>query len=148
MRIGIVAGKFDPILEGHVRHIMKASRLCDYLLVVTHRDDIVAKVSEKKFCAVPLDIRVLLLHGLLLACNISGKVLEGIDEDGTMVSMLQKIRAMYPHEQISYIKGGDRTPDNMDSNEVEICETVKIKIEYGVGYLLSSSSKTMARINK
>ena len=96
----------------------------------------------------PLDIRVLLLHGLLLACNISGKVLEGIDEDGTMVSMLQKIRAMYPHEQISYIKGGNRTPDNMDSNEVEICETVKIKIEYGVGYLLSSSSKTMARINK
>ena len=146
MRVGIVAGKFDPIMEGHVQHIMKASRLCDYLIIVTQKDDIIARVSEKKFCAVPLDIRILLLRGLLLSCNISGGVLVGIDEDGTMVKMLQKIRAVYPHEPISYIKGGDRTPDNMDANEVATCETLKIKVVYGVGDLLSSSSKVMAKI--
>jgi cytidyltransferase-like protein len=148
MRIGIVAGKFDPIMEGHVSHIMKASRLCDYLIIVTHKDDIVARVSEKKFCAVPLDTRILLLRGLLMACNIGGGVLVGIDEDGTMVKMLRKIRAVYPHEPISYIKGGDRTPNNMDSREIATCETLKIKVEYGVGDLLSSSSKTMMKLNE
>jgi cytidyltransferase-like protein len=49
MIIGIVAGKFDPILAGHVQSIIKAARLCDYLIVVTHFDDIVAKTSKKGF---------------------------------------------------------------------------------------------------
>lgn len=148
MRIGIVAGKFDPILDGHVQHILKASKLCDHLIIVTHSDEVVARVSEKGFCAVPLDTRSLLLLGILMVASISGEVMVGCDEDGTMVKTLPRIFESYLGTRIIYIKGGDRTPLTMNKDEVKICEELGIKIKYGVGDLLSSSSKTMARINE
>jgi cytidyltransferase-like protein len=148
MRIGIVAGKFDPILDGHVQHIIKASKLCDFIIVVTHKDEIVARVSEKGFCAVPLETRRILLRGILLDQEIDGAVITGIDEDGTMVKTLTWLRKFHNIEEIVYIKGGDRTILTMNKDEIKVCKELDIKIQYGVGDLLSSSSKTMARINE
>jgi cytidyltransferase-like protein len=148
MRIGIVAGKFDPILDGHVQHIIKASKLCDFMIVVTHKDEIVARVSEKGFCAVPLKTRCILLRGILLDQAIDGDVVIGDDEDGTMVKTLTWLRTFHVNDELSYIKGGDRTPLTMNKDEIKICKSLGIEIQYGVGDLLSSSSKTMARINE
>jgi len=148
MRIVVVAGKFDFIHAGHVDSIIKASKLGDYLIIVTHRDDIVAKCSDKGFCAVPLEVRCMLLRGLIKEIGVQGMVIVGRDEDGTVCNTLEFIRDNYPKDQIVFAKGGDRTLDRMNTDEIVVCRVLNIKIQYGVGDLLGSSSKMMARISK
>jgi len=40
------------------------------------------------------------------------------------------LRKVKPH---IFAKGGDRTPENMPTSEVELCKRLGIKIIYGVG---------------
>jgi cytidyltransferase-like protein len=146
MRIAVVAGKFDLLHSGHIDHITKASKYGEYLLIVTHLDSIVAKTSGKGFCAVPLCYRMILLNGILLHFNISGRVVVGKDEDGSVIQTLGYIRSIYPNDTINYCKGGDRVPSNMNQDEVEACQRLGIELVYGVGDLLGSSSKFVDRI--
>ncbi len=140
-RIVAVAGKFDPILEGHVEHILKASELGDYLYIITHSDETVARYSDKGFCATPLWVREALLEGLVLHYHIQGCVISAFrDNDGTVTETLKYLRPDI------FAKGGDRTPDNMPQKELIVCHQLGIQIVYGIGRLLSSSSKIMARI--
>jgi cytidyltransferase-like protein len=141
VKISIVAGKFDPIHAGHIDSIIKASKLGDYLVVVTHRDNIVAKTSDKKFCAVPLYYRMILLRGILLDQKIKGDVVIGVDENGTVVNTLKRLRKFYCNGDLVYAKGGDRTIFNMNNDEIELCRELEICIQYGIGDLLNSSSK-------
>jgi cytidyltransferase-like protein len=45
MKIAI-AGKFDPVHEGHIDHIVKAAKLGDYLYIITHTDHVVVSHSS------------------------------------------------------------------------------------------------------
>ncbi len=137
-----ICGKFDPIHNGHIDHIMKASKLGDYLLIITHTDDKVAQTSAKGICAVPLWARKLLLEGLMLRLGIDGEVVLSIDEDGTVTETVKKYR---PNK---LAKGGDRIPTNMPEKEVNACKEVGCEIVYGVGDLLNSSSKIVRQGNE
>ncbi|MFC1872256.1 adenylyltransferase/cytidyltransferase family protein [Chloroflexota bacterium] len=128
-----VCGKFDPLHNGHVDHIIKASKLGDTLLVITGDDDIVA--MGKGVCYIPLSYRILILEGLLLRLGIEGSVVVSIDKDGTATETIRK----YKPDILA--KGGDRTESNMPRNEVEACKVVGCKIVYGIGDLLNSSSR-------
>ncbi|MFC1945199.1 adenylyltransferase/cytidyltransferase family protein [Chloroflexota bacterium] len=128
-----VCGKFDPLHNGHIDHIIKASKLGDALLVITGDDDIVA--MGKGVCYIPLSYRILILEGLLLRLCIEGSVVVSIDKDGTATETIRK----YKPDILA--KGGDRTENNMPRNEVEACKDVGCKIVYGIGDLLNSSSR-------
>ena len=128
----MIAGKFDPIHDGHIDHILKASALGDYLIVTTHTDDIVRKLKGR--CEVPLWARMVLLKGILSLYHISGEVRLSIDEDGKSVRTLEML-----HPEV-FAKGGDRTPDNMPAEELEVCGRLGIKVIYGVGEPLNKSS--------
>ena len=128
MRTTVVAGKFDPFHEGHLDHIVKASKLCDYLFVVTHKD-------ESINASIPLYVRKIIITGVLLVHGIPGQVMTSMDTDGKVVKTLE---ALVPD---IFAKGGDRTPDNMPQEEIDICEKMGIEIVYGVGDLLNSSTK-------
>lgn len=135
-RVVLVAGKFDPVHEGHLEHIIEASKLGGYLIVVTHRDEVVARVSKKGKCAVPLWARRAILRGLLMYFNIKGAVAISVDDDGTVAKTLEK------HHPDIFAKGGDRKDDScMPTNELEVCTRLGIQIVYGVGRLLNSSSE-------
>ena len=129
-----VSGKFDPVHNGHIEHIIKASKFGDYLVIITHIDSIVAETSLKGYCAVPLKARKLLLEGLLLVLKINGEVVVSIDEDGTTTETLRKLKPDI------LAKGGDRISTNMPENEVSACKEIGCEIVYGVGDLLNSSS--------
>lgn len=126
-----IAGKFDPLHEGHIDHIKKASKLGDCLIAITHRDEIVAKHSKKGLCYKPLVERMVALYEYP---EIDMVIIAGNDKDGTVTNALRTIKPDI------FAKGGDRTPDNMPAGEIKVCEELGIKIVYGVGDLLNSSS--------
>lgn len=133
----MIAGKFDPIHDGHIVHLLEAAKLGDFLVVVTHTDDVVESNSKKGYCAVPLWARVVLLRGVLLYFGIQGEVrtAEPYDIDGTVTNSLLIIRPDI------FAKGGDRTLQNMPPTELEICRLQNIEIRYGIGEQLNSSSE-------
>lgn len=134
----VVAGKFDPLLRGHLDHIQKARALGDRLVVITHPDSVVAEARRKEGkiakCLIPLEDRVAVLQNLKWVDD----VVVSIDGDGGSDKTLEMLRPDV------FAKGGDRTPDNMPRDEVEVCERLGIKIVYGVGDLLTSSSAVVA----
>jgi cytidyltransferase-like protein len=133
-----VAGKFDPVHEGHIDHIVKAASLGDYLYIITHEDHVVASVSGKGFCAVPLKARLSILEAIMRYHGIKGEVVVANSPDGTCANTLERIRPNI------FAKGGDRSAGNMPPNEIEVCDQIGCRIVYGAGDLLNSSSKIMA----
>lgn len=134
-------GKFDPLHEGHVNHIIQASKLGDYMIIITHPDYIVAKFSKKGRCYIPLATRKLLLEGLMMRLGINGSVVVSIDTDGSVVNTLR----MYGPDV--FVRGGDRTPDNMPKSEIDCCKEIGCEIVYGVGDVLNSSSGIVKSID-
>ena len=133
-----VAGKFDPVHAGHIDHIVKASKLGDYLYIITHTDQVVAAHSSKGFCAVPLKARIATLEGIMNYHGIKGEVVMADSPDGTCADMLRKIKPDF------FAKGGDRVEGNLPQNELDVCKEIGCRIVYGIGDLLNSSSKIMA----
>ena len=129
----MVSGKFDPPHDGHIDHIVKASKLGDYLIIITHTDKVIKEL--KGYCNIPLWARVVLLKGILLNYNIKGDVLISLDTDGLSA------RSLIAYRPNVYAKGGDRTPLTMPTAEIEACKQIRCKIVYGCGDLLNSSSK-------
>lgn len=135
----MVAGKFDPPHDGHIEHILKASALGDRLVIITHTDEVLDRIKPKGH-QVALWARMALLRGILELYNINGEVRLSIDDDGTVTKTLR-----FFHPGI-FAKGGDRTPNNMPSEEVEACKDIGCRIVYGIGTQFNSSSKI--EINK
>ena len=136
-----IAGKFDPIHEGHLDHIHKAYALGDYLIIITHPDDIVAKTSKKGVCLQTLFVRRTLLKGILKLLGGKGKVVVAwSDIDGTVAKTLEI------YKPTIFAKGGDRVPGNLPQNEIDICQKYGIEIRYGIGDLLGSSSDMCLKV--
>jgi cytidyltransferase-like protein len=148
MKIGIVSGKYDPLLDGHISNIYKASKLCDYLIIITHQDYIIERVSKKKFNATSLRTRCDLLKGLILLYKDgNGEVMVGNSLNGESAECLQIIRKKFPDDDLVYCKGGDRVdPTKMALSELKVCLDLNITILYGIGELLSSSTSMMLRM--
>jgi len=134
-----IAGKFDPVHEGHIDHILKATKLGDYLLIITHNDESVAKFSKKGKCAVALWARKMILEGIIAVNNIRGRVVVA-EENGDSTNSPICAGTLRKYKPNIFAKGGDRTPDNMPKEEIEVCKEIGCRIVYGTGDLLNSSS--------
>ncbi len=131
--IGLIAGDFGRLHDGHLDHIIKASMLCDFLYIITHTD---RSIEERKgYKPIPLWARMCYLTGILKLLRKNGDVLLSYDHDGTIANTLRVLR---PDR---LIKGGDRTPDNMPITELNVCAELKIEIIYGIGDILNESRK-------
>ena len=135
-----VAGKFDPLLRGHLDHIKKAKALGDYLVVITHPDDVVVKArlreGKKGICVIPLADRIAVLESLKWV----DEVVVSVDGNGECAETLRLIRPQI------FAKGGDRTDDSrMPSGELTVCKEIGCEVRYGIGELLTSSSETIQK---
>lgn len=117
------AGKFDPLHDGHRSHIEEAAKLGDWLIVITHPDEVV-EVSAKGYCYQPLAERITALRRELPCID---EIVVAEDEGGTVARTLERIRPDI------FAKGGDRTPDNMPECEISTCKAIGCRIVYGVG---------------
>lgn len=131
-----VAGGFDPLHIGHIRHIEAASNLGGRLIVIvsTDRD----MIRKKGYEFLPFEERMEIIKALKWV----DEVIPSIDADGTVAKTLKVIKPDI------FAKGGERTEDNMPENEIQACKEIGCKIVYGVGEQLQSSSGLVDRIVK
>ena len=136
--VGLVAGDFGIIHQGHIDHIIKAYMLADWLIIATHPDE---GIKERKgYIPIPLWARMMILKGLLNILGGQGQVVLAKDKDGGCVKTLRHYRPTF------FIKGGEYNKDNLPKNEIEVCEELGIQIIYGVGERLSESRKLVKEL--
>ena len=120
-----VSGGFDPIHKGHICYIEEALRLGDELLVILTRDDQLEMKNGKY--ATDYEERELILRWGLRGCGKPFEIVKNIDKT------IKAYESLLYYKPDIFAKGGDRTPDNMPSEEIEACNTICCKLVYNVG---------------
>lgn len=139
-RIIAISGHFDPFHEGHLDHMIKASMLGDFLVVIVNTDAAIIRKRTKN--AVPGKVnsniywRMELIRTLMKGLGIRGMVVPAIDQDETVAASLE-----YYHPHV-FAKGGDRSLANnpIPDREILTCHKLGIEIAYGIGGKMNSSS--------
>lgn len=145
-KIVAISGHFDPFHEGHLDHMLKASMLGEFLIIIVNTDQ--AIINKRTKDGVPGKInstlfwRMEMIRLKMIGLQIRGMVVPSVDDDESVAKSLE-----YYHPHI-FAKGGDRslTHDPIPDKEVLACHKLGIEIVYGVGGKLNSSS--MMKVNK
>ncbi len=121
MKTVAISGGFDPLHIGHVRHINEARKLGDKLTVILTRDD--QLIRKKGYVFMVYEARKEILE------NVVGvdEVVENVDREITSNESLE-----YYKPDI-FAKGGDRVPETMPPEEIDVCDRINCKIEYDIG---------------
>jgi cytidyltransferase-like protein len=137
-RVVAVAGGFDPLHIGHIRHIVSAKSLGDFLVVILARDD--QLISKKGYAFMPAEERKEILENI----GAVGGVILSIDPD---LGCSRTLRLIKPD---IFAKGGDRVPATMPVEEIDTCREIGCKITYdiGGGKIQSSSSLVSEAMSK
>ena len=131
MKKVLIAGYFDPLHEGHLDHIVKASELGDYLVIVTHTDECTERVKGRRFTIA--SFRRFILESIIDKLGIRGEVI--VTNKADVADVIEQVSPDI------FAKGRDRMPSNMPGSELQACDNVGCKIIYGIGAVLNSSSR-------
>jgi cytidyltransferase-like protein len=115
MKIVVVSGGFDPIHSGHIEYFKAAKLLGDKLIVAVNSDQWLINKKGKFFMSWEA-------KGLMIISNL--KVVDEVidfedDEDGSCALGLEKIKNLYPNDEIIFCNGGDRKEDNIPEMKVQ-----------------------------
>ena len=113
MKIIVVSGGFDPIHSGHIAYLKSAKELGDKLVVALNSDDWLIKKKGKFF--MPFKERKIIIEHLSFVDLVIGFK---DDEMGSAINALQKVKEMYPNDDISFANGGDRNKQNIPEMSV------------------------------
>ncbi len=122
-------GGFDPVHKGHIRLLKEAKKLGTKLIVILNSDEQLKKKKGKTFYPSQAERKE-----ILESIRYVDEVI--IDPD-TNVTCEKALRLIHPD---IYAKGGDRTPENMAREEIDVCIELGIRIVYGVGGAKEQSS--------
>jgi|TARA_R110000824_G_scaffold37982_1_gene116410 cytidyltransferase-like protein len=127
MTVIVLSGYFNPIHPGHISMILEAKEYAEKLIVIVNSDEQVKRKGSLPF----LDewARCEIVR------NIKGvdETLLAIDDDGTVVKSLERIKLDHRDHKIFFGNGGDRSPHSSAIPEVKFCEANGIVLIYGVG---------------
>lgn len=131
-----VSGYFNPLHVGHLEMMEKAKKLGDYLIAIVNNDHQVKLKGSVPFLNQADRAKI------VGAIRWVDKVFISIDRDKTQRKSLARIKPDI------FANGGDRKPDSDPIPEVGVCHRHKIKIVYGLGKKIRSSSILIARASK
>jgi cytidyltransferase-like protein len=121
--IPVVSGGFDPVHSGHLQLIQNAAQQFGHsVIVLLNSDDWLARKKGKPF--LPFSER----YAIMSALKHVHAVIGFDDSDNTACDGLAVATAMYPHDQLVFCNGGDRTQENIPEMQVE-----GIQFAFGIG---------------
>jgi cytidyltransferase-like protein len=132
MKISIVSGGFDPIHSGHIAYFKSAKEIGDKLIVLLNSDQWLINKKNKFF--MPFLERKTIIENLsMVDC-----VYDFEDDDQGSCSLgLEKIKKMFPNDEIIFCNGGDRDKDNIPEMSVD---GISFNFEVGGSNKMNSSS--------
>ena len=129
MKIVLVTGGFDPLHSGHINYFHDAKKLGDILIVGVNSDAWLTRKKGRPF--MPLIERLTIINSLDM---VDGSLIFD-DSDGTAIDAIKRIKTIYPHDQIIFANGGDRTAENIPEMVVS-----DVMFEFNVGGEKTASS--------
>lgn len=124
------SGGFDPIHEGHIEYLERASKYGNVIVALNSDDWLLRK---KGFVVQTWTAR----KAILSALRCVHSVVAVDDSDDTVRSAIHQVGPTY------FGKGGDRTATN--TPESEVCQTLGVKMVYGLGDKIQSSSRIVSK---
>tara|TARA_B100000900_G_scaffold161832_2_gene137385 strand:+ start:2144 stop:2590 length:447 start_codon:yes stop_codon:yes gene_type:complete len=123
MKVIIVSGGFDPLHSGHILYFQDAKNRGDHLIVALNSDLWLKNKKGKAF--MPFEERKMILESI----ESVDEVIEFADDEyGSCIDALEKVKSMYPSEEIYFANGGDRNAKNIPEMSVK-----GINFIFGVG---------------
>jgi cytidyltransferase-like protein len=140
-RIAIVSGYFNPIHIGHLRMIKAARELAPHLLVIVNNDK--QQLIKKGRILMTEDDR----HSIVAELRCVDEAFVAVDDDGTVVASLRRVRELYPDAELLFCNGGDRShAEDVPSAETHLTAEIGLQMVYGVGG--EDKSDSSSRINE
>jgi cytidyltransferase-like protein len=138
MPIVLFTGGFDPIHSGHINAMEQASNL-GKLIVAPNSDEWLAKKKGSFFQ--PLEERVNIIRSIKYVYDV---LTNWDDSDGTACGAITKFHELYERSDdlLLFANGGDRTPNNVSTFEIEHCISLGIMPIFNVGGAKTQSSST------
>ena len=136
MKIVLVTGGFDPLHSGHIAYFNEAKELGDILIVGVNSDEWLTRKKGQPFMS--LSERVAIVESL----HMVDSVMIFDDSDGGASEAIKLCLGKYPHDEIIFANGGDRTDNNIP--EMSIVDS-RLSFVFGVGgtHKMNSSSKIL-----
>jgi len=114
MKIIVVSGGFDPIHSGHIAYFKAAKKYGDKLIVALNSDQWLENKKGKAF--MPFIERNEIISNL----SCVDKVISFDDDEvGSAINALEKVKKLYPNDQIFFANGGDRDKSNIPEMSVD-----------------------------
>jgi len=122
-KIIIVSGGFDPIHSGHIAYLKNAKEMGDRLIVALNSDEWLEKKKSRYF--MPFKERKSILESISYVDEV---IAFEDDSIGSCINGIEKVKKLYPNEDIYFANGGDRDKDNIPEMIVE-----DVRFIFGIG---------------
>ena len=132
MKISVVSGGFDPIHSGHIAYFRSAKEVGDKLIVLLNSDQWLINKKNKFF--MPFLERKTIIENLSM---VDGVYDFEDDNLGSCCLGLEKIKKMFPDDEIIFCNGGDRDSENIPEMSVD---GISFNFEVGGSNKINSSS--------
>jgi cytidyltransferase-like protein len=108
MKIVVVSGGFDPIHSGHIEYLKSAKSLGDKLILALNSDNWLEKKKGKFF--MPYIEREAIVKSIIYVDEV---ISFDDDVEGSCIHALEKVKLLYPNDEIYFANGGDRNKKNI-----------------------------------